>query len=161
MQSFRAFLALLVLGVVCTENAPAQTRFGPQGPESEPDRKQQWLVPSPDTDIRAHALLFRPPGDGPFWLAVIGHASTQNVLRRAQMPQPEYRALTARKVTLTLSRQLADAFRRSGGRVNFRLLAASGSEGHWLPETGSGVKIAAPALDRALKLRPPTEAKER
>jgi len=28
-------------------------------------------------------------------LAVIAHASTQNVLRRAQMPQPEYRALAA------------------------------------------------------------------
>ncbi len=34
-------------------------------------------------------------GDGPFRLAVIAHASTQNVLRRAQMPQPEYRALAA------------------------------------------------------------------
>jgi hypothetical protein len=161
MQSFRAFLALLVLGVVCTENAPAQTRFGPQGPEGEPDRKQQWLVPSPDPDTPAHALLFRPPGDGPFRLAVIAHASTQNVLRRAQMPQPEYRALTARLVAPTLSQQLADAFRPNGGRVNFRVLAASGSEGHWLVETEAGVKIAAPELDRALKLRPPTEAKER
>ncbi|MCS3729473.1 dienelactone hydrolase [Bradyrhizobium betae] len=52
-------------------------------------------MPSPDTDIAAHALLFRPPGAGPFRLAVIAHASTQNVLRRAQMPQPEYRALAA------------------------------------------------------------------
>lgn len=50
-------------------------------------------MPSPDTDIAAHALLFRPAGAGPFRLAVIAHASTQNVLRRAQMPQPEYRAL--------------------------------------------------------------------
>ena len=40
-------------------------------------------------------VLFRPPGDGPFPLAVIAHATTQNVLRRAQMPQPEYRALAA------------------------------------------------------------------
>ena len=30
-----------------------------------------------------------------FRLAVIAHASTQNELRRAQMPQPEYRALSA------------------------------------------------------------------
>ncbi len=44
-------------------------------------------------------MLFRPPGDGPFRLAVIAHASTQNVLRRAQMPQPEYRALAAFLVT--------------------------------------------------------------
>jgi dienelactone hydrolase len=52
-------------------------------------------VPSPDSDIAAHALLFRPAGAGPFRLAVIAHASTQNGLRRAQMPQPEYRALAA------------------------------------------------------------------
>jgi len=49
-------------------------------------------VPTPAPDILAHALLFRPPGDGPFALAVIAHATTQNVLRRAQMPQPHYRA---------------------------------------------------------------------
>ena len=41
----------------------------------------------------AHAVLFRPTGEGPFPLALIAHATTQNVLRRAQMPQPEYRAL--------------------------------------------------------------------
>jgi alpha-beta hydrolase superfamily lysophospholipase len=35
------------------------------------------------------------PARRPFRLAVIAHASTQNVLRRAQMPQPEYRALAA------------------------------------------------------------------
>ena len=52
-------------------------------------------MPSPDTGMAAHALLFRPRGAGPFRLAVIAHASTQNGLRRAQMPQPEYRALTA------------------------------------------------------------------
>jgi dienelactone hydrolase len=63
--------------------------------EGEPDREQQWRVPSPDLDRPAHAVLFRPPGDGPFRLALIAHASTQNVLRRAQMPQPEYRALAA------------------------------------------------------------------
>jgi dienelactone hydrolase len=73
----------------------AQNRFGAQGAEGEPDRMQQWLVPSPDPDTAAHALLFRPPGEGPFRLAVIAHASTQNLLRRAQMPQPEYRALAA------------------------------------------------------------------
>src|SRR5206468_10936241 len=54
-----------------------------------------WLVPSADQNTAAHALLFRPPGDGPFPLAVIAHATTQNVLRRAQMPQPQYRALAS------------------------------------------------------------------
>jgi dienelactone hydrolase len=247
----------------------------------------------------SHALLFRPPGDGPFRLAVIAHASTQNVLRRAQMPQPEYRALAgwlvargfavlvperpghgatggkyledqggcdeanyaragratadeiaaavafvrkqdfvrqdgmvvighsagawgalalagespqdmaaiiafapgrgghandlpnqvcaphtliaaaaefgkAARVPVTwlvaandsyfspaLSKQLADAFRGAGAKAEFRVLAASGSEGHWLPETEAGVKIAGPELDRALKALAPVAAKKR
>src|SRR6266403_3151816 len=95
MQLLKALFALLVFEVVCTQATLAQNRFGAQGPESEPDRMQQWLVPSPDPDVAARAILFRPPGDGPFRLALIAHASTQNVLRRAQMPQGEYRALAA------------------------------------------------------------------
>src|ERR1700737_498609 len=95
MQSFKAFLALVVFAALCIQTAMAQTRFGPQGAEGEPDRMQQWLVPSPDPDTASHAILFRPSGDGPFPLAVMAHASSQNVLRRAQMPQPEYRALAA------------------------------------------------------------------
>jgi dienelactone hydrolase len=299
MQSFKTLLALVVFAALCTQPAMAQTAFGAQGAEGEPDRMQQWLVPSPDPDTAAHALLFRPPGEGPFRLAVIAHASTQNLLRRAQMPQPEYRALAAWLVargfavlvperlghgatggryredqggcdeadyisagrataeaiaaalgylrgqsfirqdgavivghsagawgalafagenprgvsaiiafspgrgghandlpsqvcapdTLlssagefgktarlpvtwlvaandtyfspVLSRQLADAFRSSGGRVEFRVLAAAGSEGHWLAETESGVKSAGPELDRALRLLAPTAAKTR
>jgi pimeloyl-ACP methyl ester carboxylesterase len=54
-----------------------------------------------------------------------------------------------------LSRQLAEAYRGGGSSVTFRVLAAYGGEGHWLPETEGGVKIAAAELDRALKgLRP-------
>ena len=296
MQLLKALFALLVLGVLCTQAALAQNRFGAQGPEREPDRMQQWLVPSSDPDTAARAILFRPPGDGPFRFALIAHASTQNVLRRAQMPQTEYRALAAflvargfavlvperpghgatggryledqgdcdradysragrataeaivaalnylrsqsfvrqdgtvvlghsagawgalvlagekvkgisaiiafaagrgghaddlpnqvcarhrllataaefgkgARVPVTwlvaandsyfspkLSRQLADAFRSGGGLVDFHVLAASGSEGHWLAESEAGVKIAGPALDRALKLLPPTAA---
>jgi hypothetical protein len=59
-----------------------------------------------------------------------------------------------------LSRQLADAFRSGGGSVDFHVLAASGSEGHWLAESEAGVRIAAPELDRALKLKPPAAAKK-
>src|SRR6266404_3868663 len=95
MPSRKTFSVLVVLGNICAQTATAQPRFGAQGAEAEPGRMQQWLVPSPDRDTAAHALLFRPPGDGPFGLALIAHASTQNVLRRAQMPQPEYRALAA------------------------------------------------------------------
>jgi dienelactone hydrolase len=98
MQFFKVLVALVTLITLTfagIHGAQAQAGFGAQGAEGEPARKQQWLVPSPDGDLVAHALLFRPPGDGPFPLAVIAHASTQNVLRRAQMPQPEYHALTA------------------------------------------------------------------
>ena len=289
MQSFKLIFAAAVCGTVCAQPAIAQVRFGAQGAEAEPNREQQWLVPSPDPDTAAHARLFRPAGEGPFRLAVIAHASTQNVLRRAQMPQPEYRALAAwlvargfavlvperlghgatggryledqggcdeadysragratageiasalsylheqsfirrdgavivghsagawgalalagenppdvsaiiafapgrgghandfpnqvcaphslvstaaefghhARVPVTwlvaandtyfspaLSRQIADAFRGGGDKVDFHVLAASGSEGHWLPETESGVRSAGPVLDRALK----------
>lgn len=85
-----SLLALLTAPPLC-----AQVTFGASGEEGEPFRRQAWRVPSPDTGIAAHALLFRPAGAGPFRLAVIAHASTQNVLRRAQMPQPEYRPLAA------------------------------------------------------------------
>jgi hypothetical protein len=60
-----------------------------------------------------------------------------------------------------LSKQLADAFRGGGGKVEFRVLPAIGSEGHWLAETEAGVKIAGPELDRALKLLAPTAAAKR
>src|SRR5882757_3494928 len=295
----KTFSVLVVLGTICAQSATAQPRFGAQGAEAEAGRMQQWLVPSPDGDTAAHALLFRPPGDGPFRLALIAHASTQNVLRRAQMPQPEYRALAAylvargyavlvperpghgatggkyledqdgcdeanysrsgyatadsikaalnylreqpfvrqdgavivghsagawgalalatenpqrlaaiiafapgrggrandfpnrvcaphtlissaaefgkaARVPVTwlvaandsyfspaLSRQLADAFRNAGGKVDFRVLGAYGSEGHWLPETEGGVRSAASELDRALKPRSQGAAKKR
>jgi dienelactone hydrolase len=289
MRSFKAFFVAIALGVVCAQPALGQARFGAQGAEGEPNRRQQWLVPSPDPDTAAHALLFRPPGEGPFPLALIAHASTENALRRAQMPQPEYRALAAWLVargfavlvpertghgstggryledqggcdqanysragyatadainaalgylrgqpfirkdgaviighsaggwgalamagentkgvaaiiafapgrgghaddapnkvcapqTLIssaeefgedarvpviwlvaandtyfspdLSRQMADAFSREGGKVDFRVLPASGSEGHWLAEADGGEKLYGPALDSALK----------
>jgi dienelactone hydrolase len=97
MRLFKLIFALAVAGLVGTPGAVAQAKlgvkFGAQGAEGEPYRKQQWLVPSPDPELAAHALLFRPPGEGPFPLALIAHASAQNELRRAQMPQPEYRAL--------------------------------------------------------------------
>jgi len=292
------YFAVAMLAALAARAGAGQPDFGAQGGEGEPHRLQQWLVPSPDPATAAHAVLFRPSGDGPFPLAVIAHASTQNVLRRAQMPQPEYRALAAwlvargfavlvperpghgatggkyledqagcdeadyaraghatadaiaaaagllrkrsfirpggivvighsagawgalalasedtkdvaaviafapgrgghandlpnrvcaphtlkaaaaefgkgAKAPVTwlvaandtyfapaFSRELADAFRGAGGRVNFHVLAASGSEGHWLPETESGVKLAAPELERALKLTLPPLKKQ-
>ncbi|HEX5516096.1 MAG TPA: alpha/beta fold hydrolase, partial [Pseudolabrys sp.] len=95
MRLFNIFALLPLLPLLMASPLCAQVTFGSSGEEGEPFRRQQWRVPSPDTEIAAHALLFRPVGAGPFRLAVIAHASTQNVLRRAQMPQPEYRALVA------------------------------------------------------------------
>jgi dienelactone hydrolase len=293
MFPLKALLALVVL--MTPHMASAQANLGAQGGEGQPDRMQQWLVPTPAPDIQSHAVLFRPPGEGPFPLAVIAHATTQNVLRRAQMPQPEYRALAAvlvargyavlvperpghgatggkyledqggcdeadyfpsgrvtadeiataanfmrkqafikptgmvvaghsaggwgalalagekdivaiivfaagrggrgndlpnqicaphtlvatakefgktARVPVTwlvaandtyfspaFSKQLADAFGSGGGKVDFHALPAHGGEGHWLAESESGVKLAMPFLDRALKA--PAAAKKR
>jgi dienelactone hydrolase len=292
MPSFRAFFASLVLAALWVATAAAQSPFGPKGAEAEPNRAQAWLVPSPDPDVASHAVLFRPPGAGPFRLAVIAHASIQNVLLRAQMPQPEYRSLasfwvargfavlvperpghgatggkyledqrgcdeadyarsgraTAEEISAALtymrgqpfirregavvighsaggwgalalanadpaeiasiivfapgrgghandfpnqicaphtllaaagefgrgaripvswlvaandsyfsadfSRKLADAFRASGGRADFRVLPAYDGEGHWMAETENGVKLATGELDRVLRGQP-------
>lgn len=286
MRAVTSLLLLVVLAVVA-HAAFAQSRFGPAGDEIGPLRMQPWRVPTPLPDVASHALLFRPAGEGPFRLAVIAHATTQNVLRRAQMKPPEYRALAAHlvargfavlvperpghgatggkyledqggcdeadyaasgratgqaiadamdfmrrqpfikpdgvvivghsaggwgalalagrsdvaaivvfaagrggrandfpnqvcaphtlkaaaaefgkgaRVPVTwlvaandsyfspaFARQLADAYRGAGGKVSFAALAAHGGEGHWLPESESGVKLAASELERALK----------
>ena len=297
MHSIMMFLALVWFAAFQLPAASAQSNLGAQGADGEPNRLQQWLVPSPDPATPARAVLFRPGGDGPFPLAVVAHASTQNVLRRAQMPQPEYRALAAFLVArgfavlvperlghggtggkyledqggcdeadysragratadqiaaamnflrrqpfiqpdhtivighsagawgalalsgeathgvsaiivfapgrgghandfpnqvcaphtliasaaefgkssrtpvtwlvaendsyfpVALSRQLADAFRAAGGKVDFRLLPAHGGEGHWLPETENGVKLASRELASVLNGLRPAAAK--
>ena len=89
--------ATLLLAVGLTSVAPAwgENRLGPQGAEGTPNRRQEWLVPTQDQITPSRAILFRPQGKGPFRLAVVAHASTQNRLARAQMPQPEYPALAA------------------------------------------------------------------
>ena len=297
MPLLKVFFALLVLVSAGPHAALAQKSPGAQGGEEQPHRRQAWLVPTPAPETLSHAVLFRPAGEGPFPLAVIAHATTQNVLRRAQMPQPEYRALagflvargfavlvperpghgatggkyledqggcdeadylrsgriTGEEIAATIafmrkqsfikpdstvivghsaggwgalalageadiagiivfsagrggrandfpnqicaphtliatakefgkaarvpvtwlvaandtyfspafSKQLADAFRAAGGKVDFHALPAFGGEGHWLAESEGGVKLAAPDLDRALKARPPATAKKR
>ncbi|WP_063685202.1 dienelactone hydrolase family protein [Bradyrhizobium stylosanthis] len=95
MRLINTFALLSLLALLTAPPVCAQVTFGASGDEGAPFRRQQWRVPSPDADMAAQALLFRPAGAGPFRLAVIAHASTQNGLRRAQMPQPEYRALAA------------------------------------------------------------------
>src|SRR5579864_1722382 len=94
MRFWKIFLALFAL-VLFPAQMARPNPLGPSGPEGGPDREQPWYVPTPDAGRAAQAVLFRPPGDGPFRLAVIAHASTENVLLRAQMPQPQYRPLAS------------------------------------------------------------------
>jgi dienelactone hydrolase len=100
-KSSRFLVSAALFAVVALSGAPGQTqtggqmRFGPRGPEGSPNRRQDWLVPTQDQITASHAVLFRPEGKGPFRIAIIAHASTQNQIQRAQMPQPEYRALAA------------------------------------------------------------------
>jgi dienelactone hydrolase len=93
--------ALLLLAVGLSSHAPArgENRLGVQSSEGAPNRRQEWLVPTQDQITLSRAVLFRPSGKGPFRLAVIAHASTQNRLARAQMPQPEYAALASALVS--------------------------------------------------------------
>jgi len=102
------------------------------------------------------------------WQACQGTAATALTLkaaaaefgRNAKAPVTWLVAANDTYFAPAFSRELADAFRGAGGRVNFHVLAASGSEGHWLPETESGVKLAAPELERALKLTLPPQKKQ-
>jgi dienelactone hydrolase len=289
MQMRRLFTILCTLAALVTVAGQTPSPYGPTGAEGEPNREQRWLVPTTDGDRPVRAALFRPQAEGPCRLALVVHATTQDVLRRPQMPQPEYRALAAFLVasgfavlvperlrhgatggayledqggcdeadyarsgrataeqimqaqdympgrpcirrdgavilghsagawgalalagedpksisTIVLfgpgrvghangfenricaphtlmaaarafgsgarvpvswlvaandtyfspdfSRKLAEAFRSGGGTAAFVVLPASGSEGRWLAETETGVRLAAPALDRALK----------
>ncbi len=111
MPLFRTVFVPFLLAVLWSQTAAAQMSlpsvgarpsdgrgaisFGPQGAEGEPNRAQSWLVPTPDPNLASHAVLFRPPGEGPFRLAVIAHASTQNTVLRVLTPQPQYRPLAA------------------------------------------------------------------
>jgi hypothetical protein len=55
---------------------------------------------------------------------------------------------------------LVDAFRGSGGKVDFRTLPAAGGEGHWMIESEAGVKAASRELGLALNQSKPAAAKK-
>src|SRR5262245_17200294 len=83
---FRAFLTP-VLAVALVGQALAQS---PRIPGAGGDAA---LIPLPNLGISMRVLIVRPIGKGPFPLAVINHASTENAERRADLPQPRYDAL--------------------------------------------------------------------
>ena len=92
---FKVATLLLAVGLLPQTPVWGENQLGARGGEGAPNRRQEWLVPTQDQITPSRAGLFRPAGKGPFRLAVIAHASTQNRLARAQMPQPEYPALAA------------------------------------------------------------------
>lgn len=58
------------------------------------DGAEQWLLPSPEKGYLMRARVFRPPGEGPFPLAVINHGSEQDPARRKRAQQAEFARLT-------------------------------------------------------------------
>ena len=79
--------------------------------------------------------------------------------RDAEVPVTWLAAANDSYFSPAFSKQLAEAFRGAGGRVEFRALPAYGGEGHWLPEAEGGVKLATSELDRALKPARPAAGK--
>ena len=68
----------------------AQPIPGPQGPEHGAWRRQLWFIPLPGERLLMHATVLRPPGAGPFPLAVINHGSIQSADVRAKYAMPQY-----------------------------------------------------------------------
>jgi len=63
---------------------------GPQGAEEGAMRRQLWLIPLPGERLLMHTTVLRPPGSGPFPLAVINHGSSQSSYSRAQFKPSLY-----------------------------------------------------------------------
>lgn len=95
-----AILAVALFGIALSVATSAaggagQLRAGPAGPEGGAQRQQLWLIPSSLKGVLMHSTLYRPPGDGPFPLAVINHGSDEDRARRAKVTLPAFPALTA------------------------------------------------------------------
>ncbi len=85
-----ALAAALTAVTVALAPAGAQSP-GPQGAEDS-SRRQNWILPAPQSGVTMRATLFRPPGAGPFPLVVINHGTTQSAAARAQYRAPLYAA---------------------------------------------------------------------
>ena len=72
----------------------AATAAGPQGSEDATTRRQLWLIPSQRPGLMMRAYLYRPPGSGPFPLALVSHGSDQDAIDRSRMPMPSFPAIT-------------------------------------------------------------------
>jgi dienelactone hydrolase len=81
--------AFLLLATAAAAVESAKTP-GPQGPEGGLDRRQAWLIPLPGERLLMHAIVLRPPGPGPFPLAVINHGSVQSSFERGRFQASDY-----------------------------------------------------------------------
>ena len=63
---------------------------GPQGPPEGQFQRQLWAIPWPSRQSTVAAVVWRPAGGGPFPLAIINHASTQDPHGRVDDPTPRY-----------------------------------------------------------------------
>ena len=89
------FVTAFVLAVPALGLPASGAETGPQGPAHGPLRRQDWLLPSPAPGVMMRAIVYRPPGAGPFRLAVLAHASTQNAAQRWRMAVPAFAPLAA------------------------------------------------------------------
>jgi dienelactone hydrolase len=77
----------LAAGVVA---GPVVLMPGPVDLEAGDSRRQLWLVPSQDPAVPMQTTVFRPPGDGPFPLALMNHGTTQDGVQRLYFPLLEF-----------------------------------------------------------------------
>ncbi len=86
--AFLLFVFALTPGPQAFETG--QQMPGPQESEEGAWRRQLWLIPLPGERLLMHAAVLRPPGPGPFPLAVINHGSSQSSLLRGQFTPSLY-----------------------------------------------------------------------
>jgi dienelactone hydrolase len=88
---------LLAAGlVVCLLSMPALAQqAGPQGSDGARMREQDWRVPTASGGLLMDTTVFRPPGDGPFPLAVVNHGSPADSSERPTMKRPLFSTISS------------------------------------------------------------------
>lgn len=87
MPMKRIAVAAGVLLAVTAATA-SSTAAAPRAPEGV--TREILKIPLPGQRLRMVTTVLRPPGDGPFPLAVVNHGSTENAYVRAHLPPPLY-----------------------------------------------------------------------
>ena len=87
------FCALVALaGIAASRTAPVGGAA--QKPLDGRASSEDILIPLPGEQLRMHTKVLRPPGRGPFPLAIINHGSSESSLERAEFPPPYYPVLS-------------------------------------------------------------------